>query len=119
MLGHLDVREALLEMYETSACYLCRKEGEDFLMIGGLWYDDDQTWPQMFAMFSSQIKDNFHALARGSKMFVNFFDQTHSGTSMTILANYESMLNWAVWLGFEPVGAVDRVLGALRVLPAS
>lgn len=108
LLGHLDVREALLEMYETSECYLCRKEGEDFLMVGGLWYDDDQTWPQMFAMFSSQMKDNFHALARGSKMFVNFFDQTHSGTSMTILADYESMLNWAVWLGFEPVGAVDR-----------
>ncbi len=58
ILGHVDVREALIEMYESSECYICRKEGESFIMVGGLWFDDDQTWPQMFAMFSDKIKEN-------------------------------------------------------------
>lgn len=104
LLGHVDVREALIEMYHTSECYLCRKEGESFIMIGGLWFDDDQTWPQMFAMFSDKIKENFHAMARGSQMFVKHFDQWHDGMSMTVLADYEFILDWAAWLGFEAVG---------------
>jgi len=104
LLGHVDVKEALIEMYETSECYLCRKEGEDFIMVGGLWFDDDQNWPQMFAMFSDKIKENFHAMARGSQMFVSYFDQWHDGLSMTVLADYEFILDWAAWLGFEAVG---------------
>lgn len=104
LLGHVNVREALTEMYQTSECYLCRKEGEGFIMVGGLWFDDDQTWPQMFAMFSDKIKENFHAMARGSQMFVGYFDQWHEGLSMTVLADYEFILDWAAWLGFEAVG---------------
>jgi len=104
ILGHVDVREALIEMYETSECYICRKEGESFIMVGGLWFDDDQTWPQMFAMFSDKIKENFHAMARGSRMLVNFFDQSHAGLSMTINGDFEFVLDWAAWLDFEAVG---------------
>ena len=60
--------------------------------------------PQMFSMFSDGLKQNFHAMARGSKLLVNFFDQSETYMSMTILADYEGMLNWAAWLGFEAVG---------------
>jgi len=73
-------------------------------MVGGLWYNDDRESPQMFSMFSDGLKQNFHAMARGSKLLVNFFDQSETYMSMTILADYEGMLNWAAWLGFEPVG---------------
>ena len=104
LLGHTDVKQALLEMYETSECYLCREEGSTFIMVGGLWFEEDQIWPQMFAMFSDKIKDNFHSMARGSQMFVNYFDQWHDGLSMTVLADYEFVLDWAAWLGFEAVG---------------
>jgi hypothetical protein len=73
-------------------------------MVGGLWYNDDRESPQMFSMFSDGLKQNFHAMARGSKLLVNFFDQSETYMSMTILADYEGMLNWAAWLGFEAVG---------------
>ena len=43
-------------------------------------------------------------LARGSRMLVNFFDKTQPNMTMTILADYEGILQWAAWLGFEPVG---------------
>ena len=106
LLGHVDVREALIEMYQCAECYLCRKEGEPFIMVGGLWFDGDQDFPQMFAMFSDKIKDNFHAMARGSQMFVKYFDQWHSHMSMTVLADYEFVLDWASWLGFEAIGVM-------------
>jgi hypothetical protein len=54
------------------------------------------------------MKDNFHAISRGSKMFVSFFDQSHDTMTMTILAKFSSMLNWATWLGFEPVGISEH-----------
>ena len=104
LLGHTDIEQAIIEMYETSECYLVRAEGESFIAVGGLFYYDDQQYPQMFCMFSDKIKENFTLLARGSRMLVNFFDQTQEGMTMTILAEYESMLQWAAWLGFEPVG---------------
>jgi hypothetical protein len=104
LLGHLDLRQAMEEMYETSECYICRKEGESFIMVGGLWFDHDAETPQMFAMFSDKIRENFHAMARGSKMLVSFFDQAHDGMSMTVNADYEFILDWAAWLNFEAVG---------------
>lgn len=104
ILGHTDIKQAMHEMYETSECYICRKEGESFIMVGGLWFDHDLETPQMFAMFSDKIKDNFHAMARGSKMLMSFFDQSHDGMSMTVNGDYEFILDWAAWLGFEAVG---------------
>lgn len=103
LLGHKSVREALSEMYECSTAYIARRNNDTFLMVGGLWYDDELE-PQMFAMFSNGLKQNFHALARGSKLLINFFDQTEDMMTMTILAEYEPILNWASWLGFEPIG---------------
>ena len=104
LLGHTDIRQALHEMHDTADSYLCRRNDDTFLMVGGLWYNDDQESPQMFSMFSDGLKQNFHAMARGSKLLVNFFDQSETYMSMTILADYEGMLNWAAWLGFEAVG---------------
>lgn len=121
LLGYTDVQEAIIEMYNMSECYICRKEGEGFIMVGGLWFDQDQEWPQMFAMFSDKIKNNFVAMARGSKMFVNHFDKLHHGLSMTILADYEGILNWAAWLGFEAVGVstdgVNKYVDFVRCNP--
>lgn len=104
LLGHTDIKQALHEMHDTADSYLCRRNDETFLMVGGLWYNDDRESPQMFSMFSDGLKQNFHALARGSKLLVNFFDKSETYMSMTILADYEGMLNWAAWLGFEAVG---------------
>jgi len=55
-------------------------------------------------MFSHKIKENFTSMARGSKMLLNYLEQTQPQMTMTILADYEIMIDWAVWLGFEPVG---------------
>jgi len=104
ILGHLDIKQAITEMYECSECYLVRKEGEVFTAVGGLWYNEDQDYPQMFFMFSHKIKENFTSIARGSKMLLNYLEQTQPQMTMTILADYEIMVDWAVWLGFEPVG---------------
>ena len=104
LLGHTDIKQALHEMHDTADSYLCRRNDETFLMVGVLWYNDDRESPQMFSMFSDGLKQNFHALARGSKLLVNFFDKSETYMSMTILADYEGMLNWAAWLGFEAVG---------------
>ena len=104
LLGHLDIPQAIEEMQKHSECYIARKQDETFLAVGGLWYDGDQDFPQMFAMFSKNIKGNFNAIARGSLMIVKFFDSTQTYMSMTILADYEFMLDWASWLGFEEMG---------------
>ena len=104
LLGYSSIMQALEEMYECSECYLARKDGEPFLFVGGLWYDAGDDMPQMFAMFSEQLGDNFTAMARGSKMFLDYIDKTNPNTTMTILADYEHMIQWALWLGYEPVG---------------
>jgi len=100
-LGHTSVIDALKEMTEMSEVYLVRDGQGEIVFVGGLLFD--QKIPQMFAMFSSKLKSNFTVLARGSKMLINFFDQSYPSLSMTIQADYEAMLNWAAWLGFEPV----------------
>jgi len=104
LLGHYDIQTALHEMHNSSEAYIVRNKDKDLVFAGGLWYDPNEDWPQMFAMFSNKVSENFKLLARGSKMLVNFFDQTQNGMSMTILSDHEFMLNWAAWLGFEPVG---------------
>lgn len=104
LLGYTDIMEALEEMQSYSECYLARKEGEPFIFVGGLWYSGGEDMPQMFAMFSKELGKNFTAIVRGSKMFLDYLDQTSPNTTMTILAEYEHMLQWATWLGYEPVG---------------
>ena len=121
LLGHKSVTQALTEMYNCADCYIVRKEEEDFLMVCGLWYDGevgDQDFPQLYAMFSEKIKDNFHAMARGSKMLVNFFDKTENYMTMTILSDYQIMLDWAGWLGFEAVGVSEGYVDFVRCNPA-
>lgn len=106
LLGHSSVHEALEKMVNKSEAYLARETGGNIIFVGGLWHHDDIDHPQMFALFTKEIKDNMAVLARGSKMLINFFDQTEAKMCMTILAEHESMLNWAAWLGFEPVGII-------------
>ena len=106
LLGYSDIRDAIYDMHKSSECYLARKVGESFLMVGGLWFTEDQDFPQMFSMFSKDFAKHFTAIAHGSRMLVSFFDQTQQQMTMTILSDYEFMLRWANWLGFENVGVV-------------
>ena len=64
LLGHTDLEQAIIEMYETSECYLVRAEGESFIAVGGLFYSDDQQYPQMFCMFSDKIKKHLNWSAK-------------------------------------------------------
>jgi len=43
-------------------------------------------------------------LVRGSKMLLEYLTGYHPRLSMTILGDYEGMIKWATWLGFETVG---------------
>jgi hypothetical protein len=105
-LGHTNVVEALNEIAETCEAYLVRDKDDEIVFVGGLVFEDEA--PQMFALFTTKIGHNFKLLARGSKMLVNYFDKTHAVLTMTINANYEAMLNWGAWLGFEPVGMSEH-----------
>lgn len=108
LLGYSNPRHALTEMYQCAEAYIVRKGNSPPLCVCGLFYDKSDSEPQMFAMFSRDMKDNFHAISRGSMMFVNYFDQSHDIMTMTILAKFSPMLNWAVWLGFEPVTITEH-----------
>jgi hypothetical protein len=101
-LGHRNIMQALEETLESSESYLARDKHGEIMFVGGLLFDEDES-PQMFAMFSTKISDNFTCLARGSKMLINFFDQTYPELTMTISGQYNAMNQWAVWLGFVPV----------------
>ena len=107
ILGYDSTRQALEEMHKNAEAYIVRHKDGDIICVGGLWYGDTTEEPQLFAMFSSRVKEKFTLLARGSKTLVNFFDQTQPTMCMSILAEHEAMLNWAAWLGFEPVAYVD------------
>jgi hypothetical protein len=101
-LGHLNVVEALQEVVETSEAYIVKDNNGTILLICGLVHDDET--PQMFALFTKNLKDNYKALVRSSRALVSFFDQVHPMLTMTISAQYNDMLQWAAWLGFEAVG---------------
>ena len=107
LLGYSDIRVAVSEMFECSEAYIVRQEGGPILFVGGLWYDDDQDYPQMFALFMKEAMENYFLLARGSKMLVSYLSTSNEHMTMTILADYEGMVNWATWLGFEPIGVVE------------
>lgn len=107
IMGYTDLRVAVSEMYEQSEAYIVRKEGGPIIFAGGLWYSEDQDYPQMFALFMKEAMEKYHLLARGSKMLVDFLSKTQDHMTMTILSDYEGMANWALWLGFEPVGVIE------------
>lgn len=107
LLGYTDIRVAVSEMYETSEAYIVRKEGGPILFVGGLWFAEDQDYPQMFALFMKEAMENYFLLARGSKMLLSYLKASNDHMTMTILSDYEGMLNWATWLGFEPIGVIE------------
>ena len=107
LLGYTDLRVAMSEMYEQAEAYIVRKEGGPIICVGGLWFSADQDHPQMFTIFTKGAMDNFVMLARGSRMLVDFLSQSQDYITMTILSDYEGILNWALWLGFEPVGTIS------------
>ena len=105
-LGYTNIIDALNKIANECEGYLVRDADNEIVFVGGLLFQDEA--PQMFALFTTKIGYNFKLLARGSKMLVNYFDKTHAVLTMTICSDYEAMLNWAVWLGFEPVGMHDH-----------
>lgn len=106
LLGYDNIRDAISEAYSSSGSYIVRGADSKILCVGGLWHEGDQEFPQMFAMFSKDVGKNFQMLARGSRMLVQFLGQAHPHMTMTILSEHESMLSWATWLGFEPIGFI-------------
>ena len=108
LLGYNSYRDAIRDMILTAECYIARKEGQPFTFVGGLWPDPDLGPPQMFALFSSDLRKNFVSIAKGSKALLKMFDQHHDTLSMTILARNEAMLNWASWLGFVPEAITEQ-----------
>lgn len=105
LLGYHSIKEAIGEMVSSSECYIARKGDGIYSCVGGLWHSPSNPNPQMFAMFSGNIKENFIPIARGSMTLIKLFDKFHSKLTMTILEEHEPMLNWAVWLGFEPTSS--------------
>ena len=104
LLGYPSINEALTKMYHEAQAYVVKREGGPIIMTGGLFFNEDQDTPQMFAMFSEKAFDNYMLLARGSKMLLEYLTGYHPRLSMTILGDYEGMIKWATWLGFETVG---------------
>jgi hypothetical protein len=92
LLGHSNVSEAIRY---------------PFTFVGGLWPDLDGNAPQMFALFSSDLRENFVSIARGSKDLLKIFEQYHDTILMKILMKNEAMLNWACWLGFTPEEIIE------------
>jgi hypothetical protein len=107
LLGHSNVSEAIRYMILNTECYIARKDGHPFTFVGGLWPDLDGNAPQMFALFSSDLRENFVSIARGSKDLLKIFEQYHDTILMKILMKNEAMLNWACWLGFTPVEIIE------------
>lgn len=107
-LGYHSTKEALMEMLSNAECYVAKSDGGPILAVGGVFFDHTAETPQFFTMFTVEVKENFTALARTSKMFVNFFDQTQPSMSLSILSEFELMLDWAAWLNFEAVGISEH-----------
>ena len=103
-LGYETTREALMKMFCDADCYVAKSKGGPILAVGGIFFDSTADNSKFFTMFTVEVKENFTTLARTSRMFVNFFDQTQPSMSMSILSEFNVMLDWAAWLGFEPVG---------------
>ena len=101
-LGYSSTLEALLDLQKDSEVYTVRNKSWDIMMVSGVFYSEDP--PQLFALFTKHISKNFKGLAKGSKLLISFLDQSHDELSMQIREEYISMLNWAVWLGFHPIG---------------
>lgn len=101
--GYPDIYEALHIMYDRTDSYVCRNADGDIIFISGLWYYPNCDTPQMFFVFANNISQNVMLLAKMGKALLGIFDAAHSQIKMNVLCRHEDMLNWACWLGFEPV----------------
>ena len=102
-LGHTNVAECLHEIAETCDVYMVRDKEGRIVIVSGVTFDE-QDESVFFALFSKDIKESFTAMARGSRSMVNFLEKSYPMMTMMIDMEYEAMLNWAAWLGFEAVG---------------
>lgn len=105
ILGY-EVRDAMETMLETSQAFVIMKDDGTFLGVAGLQHFGQ--YPQMFAMFSTEVKGNFVAMARGSRMLLRMFQAQEDTITMTILAKHGAMIQWAAWLGFGLTGSSVR-----------
>ena len=105
-LGYESTVEALLDLCSDAEVYTVRNKSWEIMMVSGVFYSEDP--PQLFALFTKHITNNFKGLARGSKLLLSFLDESYGELSMQIREEYVSMLNWAVWLGFHPTGFTEE-----------
>jgi hypothetical protein len=115
-LGYESPHHCLTEMYKNSEAYVCRNQDGDITFVGGLWFGGES--PQMFCMFANNLAKNVVLTAKMSKAMLRMFDEVHPVMTMTIFSSFEHMLNWAVWLGFEPCGITedDRYVEFVRCI---
>ena len=99
--GYHSVNQALSEIFNDTESYVCRNKYGNIVFVGGLSFLEES--PQMFTIFANSLEHNVILTAKMSKALLNMFDKLHPIITMTILSKNEHMLNWACWLGFEPI----------------
>ena len=105
-LGYESITDALKNVVDTSESYIVKDKSGTILLVCGLVHDDET--PQMFALFTLNLKQNYKSLVRSSRSLVSFFHRAHPLITMTISTKYNDMLQWAAWLGFEAVGMSEH-----------
>lgn len=103
--GYGSTLDCLRVMHSSSEAYVCRNKYGEIVFVGGLWFGDEA--PQMFCMFAKNLEDNTVLAAKMAKAMLKMFEPMHPTLTMTVSSQFEHMLSWALWLGFEPCGLTE------------
>lgn len=96
--------EFLIEHVKKDSVYVVEKNNIP-LCITGVEPDGKQTG-FMWAMFAEDMKKNWFSFLKASPDLVNFLHNDYYKLNMNVLECHESILNWAIWLGFEPEAVI-------------
>ena len=99
--GYHSVHQLLTNVFNETESYVCRNKDGNLCFIGGLSHAEES--PQMFTIFANNLEHNVVLTAKMSKSLLHMYEKVHPTITMSILSKNEHMLNWACWLGFEPV----------------
>lgn len=99
--GYDSVKQLLNNVLNDTESYVCRNKYGNLCFIGGLSHVEES--PQMFTIFANNLEHNVVLTAKMSKSLLHMYEKVHPTITMSILSKNEQMLNWACWLGFEPV----------------
>lgn len=103
LLGYDSTQEMFEYMLIETESYAVLDDSDTVIVITGLFHQDGADSPQMYAMFSAHAKGKGKSLFRASRALVDHFHRWHPVLRMIISSQFPFMLQWATWLGFEPV----------------